>query len=398
MNQAALLDHPARVVSLVRLAAVPVFFFGERLIDHPDAHSGAFRFVLAVGALYAAALCVGAFASSWRPVPLWATATVDLFLLGLLTYTSGGPFSQLRYGFFVVPVAAALLRGPRDTAITSAAALACYLVATVAYPDSRADAVAFEATQSLYFVWLVVASTLLSAVLVRRERQIVSLSDERGRLVARALEAEERERRRLAESLHDDAIQNLLAARQALGGEGERAPDLALVRTGLDRTVTQLREAIFDLHPHLLRHAGLAPALQAVADRFGERGSPVAWRVAVDAGATGDSDDVVFAIARELMTNAIRHADAATVDVEVRREDGGVALTVRDDGSGIDRDRARDAPLHGHIGLASCAERAEALGGRLNVASAPGEGTRVEVWLPRPGRTPGGPGTLRPPG
>lgn len=386
MTQGTLLDHPTRVVSLVRLAAVPVFFVGERLIDHPDARSGAFRFVLVVGALYAIGLCLSAFSTGRRQVPLRASATVDLLLLGLLTYTSGGPFSQLRYGFFVVPVAAALLRGPRDTAITSAAALACYLVATIAYPDSQAEAVAFEATQSLYFVWLVLASTLLSAVLVRRERQIVRLSDERGRLVARALEAEERERRRLAEALHDDAIQNLLAARQALGsGDGDREPDLALVRTGLDRTVTQLRDAIFDLHPHLLRHAGLAAALQAVAERFGERGSPLVWTVEVDGDATGPTDDVVFAIARELMTNATRHAEARTVDVTVRRQDDGVALTVRDDGTGIDRDRARDAPLRGHIGLASCAERAEALGGRLDVASAPGEGTRVEVWLPRQG-------------
>lgn len=386
MTQGTLLDHPTRVVSLVRLAAVPVFFVGERLIDHPDARSGAFRFVLVIGALYAIGLCLSAFSTGRRQVPLRASASVDLLLLGLLTYTSGGPFSQLRYGFFVVPVAAALLRGPRDTAITSAAALACYLVATIAYPDSQAEAVAFEATQSLYFVWLVLASTLLSAVLVRRERQIVRLSDERGRLVARALEAEERERRRLAEALHDDAIQNLLAARQALGsGDGDREPDLALVRTGLDRTVTQLRDAIFDLHPHLLRHAGLAPALQALADRFGERGSPVAWTVEVDGDATGPTDDVVFAIARELMTNATRHAEARTVDVTVRRQEAGVALTVRDDGTGIDRDLARDAPLRGHIGLASCAERAEALGGRLDVASAPGEGTRVEVWLPRQG-------------
>ncbi|PTL56426.1 sensor histidine kinase [Paraconexibacter algicola] len=385
MRSAALLDHPARVVALVRLAAVPVFFFGERLIDHPEAHSGAFRFVLAFGVVYAAVLAGLAFSPGRRPLPLRVTATIDLALLGGLTYTSGGPFSQLRYGFFVVPVAAALLRGPRETAIASAAALTCYLVATIAYPDSRQDAVAFEATQSLYFVWLVMASTLLSAVLARRQRQIVSLSDERGRLVARAIEAEERERRRLAEALHDDAIQNLLAARQALGsGDDDRPADLGLVRTGLDRTVSQLRDAIFDLHPHLLRHAGLAAALQAVADRFAERlpDRSVAWEITVADDATGPTDEVVFAIARELMTNAVRHADARSVAVEVRRRQGGIALTVSDDGRGIDRRRARDAPLHGHIGLASCAERAEALGGRLQLASAPGEGARVEVWLP----------------
>jgi len=379
----SLLDHPARVVALVRLAGVPVFLAGERLIDHPDARSGAFRVVLVIGALYAIAVAVAAFSDRHGPAPTRFTAVVDLMLLGVLTYTSGGPFSQLRYGFFMVPVAAALLQGPRVTAIASASALGCYLAATIVYPDSRDDAVAFEATQSLYFAWLGLASTLLSAVLQRRERQIVALSDERGRLVARALEAEERERRRLAEALHDDAIQNLLAARQALGTPGDaREPDLALVRTGLDRTVSQLRDAVFDLHPHLLRHAGLAPALQAVADRFQLEHPGTRWTISVEGTAGGERDDVVFAIARELMTNAVRHADATAVAVEVAGRPDGLVLRVRDDGRGIDRQRAREAPLRGHIGLASCAERAEALGGRLDVASAPGEGTRVEVWLP----------------
>lgn len=382
-RRVSLLEHPERVVAIVRLAAVPVFLLGERLIDHPEARGGAFRFVLLIATVYAVLLAAHAFSADRRPVALWMTAAIDLALLGLLTYTSGGPFSQLRYGFFVVPVVAALLRGPRATAIASSAALACYLAATVSYPEGPQDAVAFEATQSVFFVWLGLASVLLSAVLAQREREIVALSEERGRLVARALEAEERERRRLAEALHDEAVQNLLAARQALGSaETAAAPDLALARTGLDRTVVQLREAIFDLHPHVLRHAGLAAALQAVADRFAAQHPVVAWRIAVDDDATGIRDDVVFAIARELMTNAVRHAGATSVDVRLAEQDGGLVLVVGDDGLGIDPGRARRAPLEGHIGLASCAERAEALGGHLDVASAPGAGTRVEVWLP----------------
>lgn len=382
-RQASLLAHPERVVALVRLAAVPVFLVGERLIDHPEARGGAFRFVLLVAALHAVVLAGHAFSADRRPVPLRITAAIDLALLGALTYTSGGPFSQLRYGFFVVPVAAALLRGPRATAIASSAALACYLAATVSYPEEPQDAVAFEATQSVFFVWLGFASVLLSAVLAQREREIVALSEERGRLVARALEAEERERRRLAESLHDEAVQNLLAARQALGsGDSASPPDLVLARTGLDRTVAQLRDAIFDLHPHVLRHAGLAAALQAVADRFATQQPAVAWHIAVDDEVADIRDDVVFAIARELMTNAVRHAGAARVDVRLAVQDDGLVLVVGDDGLGIDPGRARRAPLEGHIGLASCAERAEALGGHLDVASAPGAGTRVEVWLP----------------
>ncbi|WP_372787703.1 sensor histidine kinase [Paraconexibacter sp.] len=385
MTLTALLDHPTRVIALVRLAALPVFLAGERLIEHPDARSGAFRVILVLAVVYAVLAAAAAFSAPRRRPPGRVTASVDLLLLGLLTYTSGGPFSQLRYGFFMVPVAAAFLQGPRGTAIASAAALSCYLVATTTYPDARSDAIEVEITQTVYFAWLALASMLLSAVLARRQEQILALSDERGQLVARALEAEERERRRLAESLHDDAIQNLLAARQALGGaDGGAEPDLALVRTGLDRTVSQLRDAIFDLHPQLLRHAGLTAALQAVAERFGTQAPEVAWEIAVDDDAAASRDETVFAITRELMTNAVRHADPTTIGVSIFPRDDGVVIRVHDDGVGIDPDRARDATVQGHIGLASCAERAEALGGRLEVASAAGAGTRVDVWLPAP--------------
>lgn len=384
MREHRILDDPTRLLAIVRLAAIPVFVVGEQAISHPRVYDELFRASLTVASAYALVLATLAFRRPADPVPMRVTTPLDLLFLGVLTFSSGGSFSQLRYGFFVVPVATALLRGPRTTVIASAAALSCYLASTIPFPDTRANEFSFQLTNSVYLLWISLTATLLSATLTRRQRQVAELSAERGLLVARAIEAEERERSRLAEALHDDAIQNLLAARQSLGPDGRNvdASDLALVRTGLDRTVEQLRDAVFDLHPHLLRHAGLEAALTEVAARA--PGDDVTWTVEVDEAAAATHAAAVFAIARELMTNAVKHAHAGAVDVVVARDGTGVRVTVADDGVGIDPVAARRAPVAGHVGLASCAERAEALGGRLDIASAPGEGARVDVRLPGP--------------
>ena len=271
MRPVELLDHPARVIALVRLAALPVFLAGERLIDHPDARSGAFRFVLLLGAVYAILAARAAFSDRPHSIPGRVTAGVDLLLLALLTYTSGGPFSQLRYGFFMVPVAAALLPGsPQHRRRVARGARVLpgrhdrLSRRSRRRAPGRADAIAL----------LRLARSRLDAA-ERHARpptaQIVSLSDERGRLVVHTLEAEERERRRLAESLHDDAMQNLLAARQALGSaDSALAPDLALVRTGLDRPCPSCARRSSTC-TRSCSPRGPAAALQAVADRVAER-------------------------------------------------------------------------------------------------------------------------------
>ena len=157
------------------------------------------------------------------------------------------------------------------------------------------------------------------------------------------------------------------------------------MREGLDQAVVQLREAVFDLHPHLLDQAGLRAALQAVAERAGAaaRFTP---DVEVDPGAEGVRDDLVFSVARELLANAARHSGAEHVRVRVRRRDARspeVELLVADDGVGIPPGALEAAPRRGHIGLASAAERAEAVGGAFTVGpGTAGRGTVVRVTVP----------------
>lgn len=377
-----------RVLAAIRCLAIPLFFAAEQLVDHPVQQSGPFGLLLLIAGIYAVATLVGELLG--KPIaPGWALGVADLLLISALVASSGGPFSQLRYAFFLLPVGAALLMRPTATAIASVAIVAMYAIIALTFPgdeDVRPDAVGFEVTQGLFLAWMGAAATLLSHLLTRRAHAIAQLAADRtelaasrGRLVAQALDAEDRARRRLAEALHDDALQNILAARHELGAADVR---LDLVSEGLDQTVEQLREAVFDLHPYLLEQAGLGAALRAVAERAGQRGDFTA-AVHVDADAEGVQDQLVFSIGRELLTNAAKHAQAQTVTVELTRTANAVVLTVTADGKGLDEAAVATAASRGHIGLASCRERAEAIGGSLDATTGPGgHGTTVRVRLP----------------
>jgi PAS domain S-box-containing protein len=231
-----------------------------------------------------------------------------------------------------------------------------------------------------------VANVLATAIGRKRtEERIVELAAARGRLVAQTLAAEDRARRSISEVLHDHALQDLLASRQDLVEvieEPEGDPERVVrAREGIERAVQLLREAVFNLHPVVLEHAGLASAIRAVADHQGRRGG-FECAIDVDAEATGIHDELILSLARELLTNVAKHAEAEKVEVAVRRDGDWVVLTVEDDGRGIERGRREAALREGHVGLASSSERVEALAGRFEVDGKPGRGTRARAVLP----------------
>ena len=102
-----------RVLALIRLAALPVIFVGEAIVPHHPAQEGLFVPLLVAAAVYAL-VAIGIAFSPYGPlVPGTAYASLDLAFICALTYTSGGPLSQLRYAFFFLPLGAALLLQPR---------------------------------------------------------------------------------------------------------------------------------------------------------------------------------------------------------------------------------------------------------------------------------------------
>jgi signal transduction histidine kinase len=236
-----------------------------------------------------------------------------------------------------------------------------------------------------------IANTLADAVERRTaEAEIEELSAARGRLVAQALDAEERARRRISETLHDGALQDLLAARHdlyALAGHGGDEAALQAAQDGLGAVVRSLREVMSALHPTVLQYGGLEAALGAVADQQANAGG-FAPELRVDPAATGVRDELLLSVARELLSNAARHASASRVEIALRRERDAIVLEVADDGAGLTPERLAEARDEGRIGLASARERMEAVGGSLVVTGGPGSGTRVRAQAPA-GSAPG---------
>jgi len=219
---------------------------------------------------------------------------------------------------------------------------------------------------------------------------------DRRHLLGQLITAQEEERRRLAGDLHDDAIQSLTAARLHLsvldhqldrvGGERAAAvrPALAEARGNLEQGLAAARTFLFNLRPPLLDSAGLEPALRQQLARLSERTgckTELVWLL--DERLDGDLETVAFRVVQEALANVARHADATEVRVRAERAGPMVALEVTDDGVGFDPEAAKErAAATGHLGLRSMAERIQTAGGSLEIASGPGEGTRVLLRLP----------------
>jgi signal transduction histidine kinase len=214
----------------------------------------------------------------------------------------------------------------------------------------------------------------------RAAEEIAELAEARGRLVAQALDAEERARRSMSESLHDGALQDILAAGHDLWALGD-LPGAESARAMLRDVVGRLRAVMVALHPTVLAYGGLEAALHAVAAQQSVVGG-FEIEVDVDPSAIGRRDELLLSVARELLTNAARHARAARVELTLRSVSYGVVLEVADDGAGVPAGREREALAEGHIGLATSAERVAAVGGRLALEPLPGGGTRARAEFP----------------
>lgn len=217
------------------------------------------------------------------------------------------------------------------------------------------------------------------------EAELTDQADARGRLVAAALDAEDRTRREISETLHDGPLQDLLALNQFVArlepADDREALHLSRARAELARAIGGLRDVMLELHPVVLDVGGLESALGAVAAQQGRLGGFRA-DVRIEPASCGIRDELVLSLARELLVNAAKHAQASRVEVSVRRSDGAVVLVVADDGRGMPEGRPQVALREGHIGLASSRQRVEAVGGRLLLSAGAGSGTRVTAVLP----------------
>jgi len=380
---ASALAEAERRVAWLRLLAVPLIVAAET-VPHPKEERTDFLVASAIVLVYAIGMLFWVYVRPVTPRLAFLGTAADVGAITALAGLSGGAYSQARLTYLLVPLAVAFRFRPGWTALASSVTVVAYITLALVHPAHKLPhATRYIAVQASYLLWIGLAAVLLSAVLERRTRSVAELAEVRRGLIHDAMSAGERERRALAEGLHDHAIQNLLSARHELEEAAEAGghPALARADRALEQTIAELREAVFELHPYVLEQAGLDAALRPAAERAARSGG---FRVHFDLDypIRHPNEVLLFGAARELLSNAARHSGARNVTVGLRRRDGTIVLAVEDDGCGFDPELLPQRLAEGHIGLRSQRERVENVGGRLEIRSSPGRGTRVEIRLP----------------
>jgi two-component system sensor histidine kinase UhpB len=211
---------------------------------------------------------------------------------------------------------------------------------------------------------------------------LARLAEERRLGDARALSAQEAERHRIAQELHDEVGQSLtvmlLGLKQVESqAPPELVPELAAVRESARTGLDDVRRVARRLRPGVLEDLGLTSALAALATDFADH-SAAGVRRSFAPGLpplSPEAEVVVYRVAQEALTNAARHADAGAVELSLRRQGGWVVLEVTDDGRGFEG-------LAEGSGLMGMRERAALVRAELSVISQPRRGTTVRLRVP----------------
>jgi signal transduction histidine kinase len=238
------------------------------------------------------------------------------------------------------------------------------------------------ATAALLLLQAVMITSLLYEHRRRRDSEIAAHE-----LSGRLITAHEEERARLARELHDDVTQRLALLAIHVGREENKLTGPAEVsamrttREGLVRLSEDVHGLSYRLHPAILEDLGLAEALKSECERFSRTCSTRLETSVRDVPETLPRDVALclFRIAQEGLRNIARHAGARQAEVRVQRLDGGLQLTVEDDGAGFDPAQDRIRPSLGHAGMR---QRVRLLGGKIGIESSPGQGTTIVAWVP----------------
>jgi signal transduction histidine kinase len=240
------------------------------------------------------------------------------------------------------------------------------------------------------YPWLPRELALLAAMGERCHEALerARLEGEIRRLEVEARRAEEEERHRIGRELHDEAGQSMLLLRLQLemierDAPAPLRPRLAETRAIAERAVTELRRLVAALSPAVLERLGLESALRHLASRF-RRMHPAGLRVRISSPPEHlpmPTQEVIYRVAQECLQNIAKHSEATQVNLSLRSADKSIRLSVADNGAGFYAETARNQPMS--FGLAGMQERAALLGGTLAVRSAPGDGVRITLQLPR---------------
>jgi signal transduction histidine kinase len=222
--------------------------------------------------------------------------------------------------------------------------------------------------------------------------ELLQRADEKRRaLVSNLVSAEEEQRRRIAVDVHDDSIQAMAAIGLRLQVMRRHAPTpemarrIAEIEETVVASISRLRQLLVQLDAPSVEEGGLARALSRYMDEVFPDGIPkTSFRTSITAEPPAQTRTMLYRIAQEALNNVRKHARATKVSMTLSALDGGVLLTVQDDGIGFKVEDVSKRSLPGHLGLRSMVERATMADGWLTVDSGRGAGTTLRLWLPIP--------------
>lgn len=209
------------------------------------------------------------------------------------------------------------------------------------------------------------------------------------RATERVFQERENERKRIAEDIHDSSLQSLAAAAYGSGnalefldaGHVDRArAAMAGARDAVDGAIVRLRESLVDLRKSAVEEGGLMVTVHKFADQVS-----VLWGAEVNIEGTVEHEPPVpvalaaFQILQEGLTNAVKHSQGSAITVRINEQDSMVHILVEDQGPGFDTSAEVGED---HVGMRLMKERAARVGGRIQLDSRPGAGTRLEAILP----------------
>jgi signal transduction histidine kinase len=230
----------------------------------------------------------------------------------------------------------------------------------------------------------------LNAVLEQRVNERTAeaqqLAERLRALASELLHVEQRERRKLAEVLHDHIQQMLVAARlqvnvATVGTKADREGALQHLDALMNESIQACRSLAVELSPPVLYQSGLIPALEWVARKFTDQ-YQVDVALHADPDAEPLDDDVrvlLYSCTRELLLNVIKHAGVRSATIRLRRAQDKVTISVEDQGKGFNNNKSPEPG--GGFGLFSIEQRLAFLGGTMHIETAPGMGTRVHLTL-----------------
>ncbi len=235
-------------------------------------------------------------------------------------------------------------------------------------------------------IGLLVFEVVTVPLVVRLARRVRRGREERERLLRRAVEASDAERRRIAADLHDGVVQELAGASFALAAAAKGMPEAPAVAASLDRvaagvrqSMRSLRSLLVEIYPPNLHTEGLPAALGDLLAPLPGSGLSTSLDIPDDVQLAPDLAALIFRVAQEAVRNTQRHAQASELAVRVAVSGDHVELTVTDNGRGFDRSATA---AEGHVGLRLLGDLAREAGGTFSVESKPGNGTTVRLRVP----------------